>query len=138
VLTLIGSANLGAGYFNVGPGTVDINEGASVSDGNAVIDSGGTVTVSGTGTKWTSGANVYIGNAETGTLLISAGASVSTDGDGYGGLIGYDEGSSGKVTVTGAGSKWINLADLYVGVYGDGTLLIENGLDECLRPLRWL
>ncbi len=127
VLTLIGSANLGAGYFNVGPGTVDINEGASVSDGNAVIDSGGTVTVSGTGTKWTSGANVYIGNAETGTLLISAGASVSTDGDGYGGLIGYDEGSSGKVTVTGAGSKWINLADLYVGVYGDGTLLIENG-----------
>ena len=126
-LTLTGSANLGLGEFAINPGTVNINSSGSVSDGNALIDKGGTVTVSGAGTKWTTSANLEVGYAAKGTLQISAGGSVLTSGNGYGGLIGYTLGSSGTVTITGIGSNWTNAADLYVGVYGSGTMLIENG-----------
>jgi T5SS/PEP-CTERM-associated repeat protein len=41
------------------------------------------------------------------------------------GLIGFSPGSSGTVTVTGAGSEWTNYSSLYVGRSGSGTLAIE-------------
>ena len=58
-----------------------------------------------------------------GTLSITNGGSVS-NATGY---IGYYSGSSGMVTVDGAGSTWTNSGDLYVGNHGSGTLSISNG-----------
>ena len=46
--------------------------------------------------------------------------------NGYG-FIGADPGSTGAVTVDGAGSTWTNSGDLYVGNSGTGTLTIRNG-----------
>ena len=45
----------------------------------------------------------------------------------YHGYIGYNSGSTGTVTVDGAGSKWTNSGGLYVGYSGSGTLNITNG-----------
>ncbi|ADZ68957.1 Serine protease, subtilase family [Polymorphum gilvum SL003B-26A1] len=41
--------------------------------------------------------------------------------------IGENSGSTGTVTVTGAGSTWANSVSLYVGVSGSGTLNVEHG-----------
>ena len=43
------------------------------------------------------------------------------------GFIGDFSGSTGVVTVDGAGSTWTNSADLNVGAAGNGTLTIRNG-----------
>ncbi|WP_163593710.1 hypothetical protein, partial [Klebsiella variicola] len=42
------------------------------------------------------------------------------------GYIGFKSGSTGTVTVDGAGSTWANGDALYVGMSGAGTLTIEN------------
>ncbi|MCD4699601.1 MAG: PEP-CTERM sorting domain-containing protein [Phycisphaerae bacterium] len=64
------------------------------------------------------------GYAGEGTLAIRDGVSVkSADG-----CIGYKAGSTGVVTVDGAGSTWTTHGgDLRVGFYGHGTLHITNG-----------
>ncbi len=43
------------------------------------------------------------------------------------GYLGYNSGSTGTSTVTGASSKWINNGGLFVGRSGSGTLTIEAG-----------
>jgi T5SS/PEP-CTERM-associated repeat protein len=43
------------------------------------------------------------------------------------GVIGYNSGSTGEVTVDGTGSTWINSSDLYIGHQGSGTLDITGG-----------
>jgi len=94
--------------------------------------SNGTVTVSGAGSKWTVGDDIWVANAGTASLNIQAGGEVD-DVTGYLGYsyyhvhTGLDYYSSGSTTVTGAGSKWINSGDLYVGDYGAGTLKIQAG-----------
>ncbi|KQV09501.1 autotransporter domain-containing protein [Devosia sp. Root105] len=58
-----------------------------------------------------------------GTLTIQSGGGVSS----VIGYIGYGSGTTGTVTVTGAGSSWANSGDLDVGEQGTGTLTILNG-----------
>ena len=43
------------------------------------------------------------------------------------GFIGVAAGSSGVVTVTGAGSQWNNSGNLQIGPSGSGTLNVTNG-----------
>ena len=43
------------------------------------------------------------------------------------GIIAVDTGSTGAVTVNGAGSGWTTAGDLYVGSSGSATLTILNG-----------
>jgi T5SS/PEP-CTERM-associated repeat protein len=43
------------------------------------------------------------------------------------GNVGLETGSKGTVKVTGAGSQWNNSNGLYIGLYGNGILNIENG-----------
>jgi T5SS/PEP-CTERM-associated repeat protein/autotransporter-associated beta strand protein len=43
------------------------------------------------------------------------------------GRIGYEAGSSGAATVTGASSTWTNSSGLNIGEYGNGTLDITDG-----------
>jgi T5SS/PEP-CTERM-associated repeat protein len=56
-------------------------------------------------------------------LTIEAGGSVSNS-DGH---IGFNAGSTGTATVSGAGSNWTNSGSLFVGHSGSGTLTIEAG-----------
>jgi T5SS/PEP-CTERM-associated repeat protein/autotransporter-associated beta strand protein len=56
-------------------------------------------------------------------MFITGGGRVTNVGS----SIGSSPGSNGTVTVSGAGSTWINSAGLDVGFAGTGTLNIENG-----------
>jgi T5SS/PEP-CTERM-associated repeat protein/autotransporter-associated beta strand protein len=66
---------------------------------------------------------LFVGVSGTGTLTIQNGGTVNDST----GIIGFNSGSTGTVTVTGAGSTWANNVDVYVGIGGSGTLTIQNG-----------
>ncbi|MEN3931596.1 autotransporter outer membrane beta-barrel domain-containing protein [Microvirga sp. W0021] len=66
---------------------------------------------------------LYIGHTANGSLTISN-AAIVTD---TWGSIGHNTGTSGTVTITGAGSQWINSDGVYVGFNGDGNLTVSNG-----------
>ena len=68
-------------------------------------------------------ADIYVGDDGSGTLTIAAGSNVSN----MDGTIGRDDGSSGTVTVTGAGSDWTNTGNLTIGDEGDGELTVAAG-----------
>lgn len=67
--------------------------------------------------------NLGVGYRQSGNLTVSEGVSISSNI----GYLGYHPDSAGSAHVTGAGSKWTNSGSLYVGRYGDGTLMIEDG-----------
>jgi T5SS/PEP-CTERM-associated repeat protein/autotransporter-associated beta strand protein len=70
-------------------------------------------------------ANVTVGrfSGDNAALTIESGGSVSSND----GIIGSDAGSSGAVTVRGAGSTWTNTDDISVGYDGVGRLTVESG-----------
>jgi len=100
--------------------------GATVPDeiSNVFVDNGGTAQIQTTGSV---ANNVNIGNLNNGSLSIFGGGqleSFSTN------VIGDNTGSSGAVTVDGAGSFWQftgPITQLIVGSSGTGTLAITNG-----------
>jgi T5SS/PEP-CTERM-associated repeat protein len=116
-----------------GTGTLTIQNGGAVSDSSGVaafgssiattVGSIGTVTVTGAGSTWTDVVHIIVGDGGTGTLTIQNGGVVSS---GLSSSIGGGLGSTGTVTVTGAGSTW-NTGDLLAGDNGTGTLTIQNG-----------
>ncbi|WP_441241336.1 autotransporter domain-containing protein [Tardiphaga sp. 768_D3_N2_1] len=113
---------------NFGTGTLTIQSGGKVSDADGYVGnnagSTGTATVDGAGSSWTNSSTLNVGVAGTGTLTIQNGGTVSNAGIG---LLGVHAGSTGTVTVDGAGSSWTNSGNVYVGVLGTGTLTIRNG-----------
>lgn len=123
------SSLLSIGYN--GAGTLAIDAGGLVStvSGRLGESSGstGTATVSGAGSKWTNSSQLTIGGKGVGTLTIKAGGLVTASTSSNTSFLGYDSGSTGTATVTGAGSKWTNSGDLYVGHVGVGTLTVEAG-----------
>ncbi len=118
-----------------GTGTIDAQ--GIVSDADLVLDgSGGSPSVFSFNIASQGGGQVALnldlsdtvgdlgaGYRESGSLVIQNGAAVSADG----GYIGYRSGSTGTVTVNGAGTSWTNDGGLYVGDYGDGTLTVTGG-----------
>ncbi|MGH9353808.1 MAG: hypothetical protein ACRD2G_16875, partial [Terriglobia bacterium] len=78
----------------------------------------------------TSGGQVVVGDASTGTLTIESGAVLSsaTDAaaDGPSGIIGNQANSNGTVQVTTAG-EWNDAGSLVIGNSGDGGLKIQSG-----------
>jgi T5SS/PEP-CTERM-associated repeat protein len=67
--------------------------------------------------------DVVVGGSFTGMLTIgSAGTVTNTEG-----TVGDSSGSTGTVTVSGAGAAWANSGDLYVGRNGTGTLNVGTG-----------
>ena len=68
-------------------------------------------------------SDIYVGDNGSGTLTIAAGSNISN----VDGIIGRDGGSTGTVTVTGAGSDWINSGNLTIGDEGDGEITVAAG-----------
>ena len=135
--------NNSALYVSVGgSGTLQIQNGGVVSSSAGYISyssnnmggyagSGvGLVTVSGTGSQWTSGNLTIGGSGQGGMLNISNGGTVSSANT----YIGYQTGSSsnppamGTVTVTGANSTWTNSGNVTIGYSGGtGTVNLVGG-----------
>ncbi|WP_206026254.1 autotransporter domain-containing protein [Roseimicrobium sp. ORNL1] len=84
----------------------------------------GTLTIDG-GSISHPDSGVYVGSVsgDNGVLNIRNGGSVLS----LNGIIGFQTGSVGTVTVTGVGSTWSDGGDLTVGAWGTGTLNVENG-----------
>ncbi len=115
-----------------GVSSLELQSGATLSTGNYspnVIgyhkDAEGRVTITGAGSLWTMDTELSVGIEGTGKLLIENGGGVKS---GFSNTsLGEKSGSSGTVTVTGAGSTWDEVNFLVVGEGGSGVLNIENG-----------
>jgi T5SS/PEP-CTERM-associated repeat protein len=130
----------GSNWFNVGSvvvgglgtGTLTIQNGGTVNSGGGSVGqsvgSTGTVTVTGPGSGWFNGpgGGLNIGSFGTGTLVIANGGTVFNF-TAPAANIGNGPGSQGTVTVTGAGSSWINSSGVNIGNLGTGTLTIADG-----------
>ncbi|ARS29523.1 autotransporter outer membrane beta-barrel domain-containing protein [Sphingomonas sp. KC8] len=139
-----------------GTGTLSIMDGALVSNETGYIgaDAGsqGTVIVSGRGTNgtgatWINRGDLRVGDAGSGELtiqdggLVRVGGDLSIGNDGAGilnitsggkavstsGGIGGNSGDGGRVLITGAGSSWEASGRITVGLFGIGSLRIEDG-----------
>ncbi|CAN7657421.1 autotransporter domain-containing protein [Bosea sp. LjRoot9] len=124
--------DLGEIYIGYGgTGTLMVADGGALTTGVFRIGnnagSNGTATVTGAGTSLTALYQTYVGVAGTGSLTIADGATVSSGGGGGSGYMGGAATGNGTVTVTGTGSRWINIFDLGVGLAGTGVLRVENG-----------
>jgi outer membrane autotransporter protein len=121
-----------------GTGVLVIQNGGLLNNVNGFIGNLpgglGTVTVTGAGSNWENTGTVAVGRFGTGALNIQNGGRASSAG---GADIGLFAGSTGTVTVTGAGSTWImgnpnvsgagQSGGLTIGTFGTGTLTIANG-----------
>jgi T5SS/PEP-CTERM-associated repeat protein len=115
-----------------GMGTLTIQDGGVVNSGGGgsvglSAGSTGTVTVTGPGSGWFNGpgGGLNIGSFGSGTLVIANGGTVFNF-TAFAANIGNGAGSQGTVTVTGAGSSWINSSGLNIGNSGTGTLTIAD------------
>ena len=120
--------DLGAGYQ--GAGSLTIQNGLAVTSTNGYLGyksgSSGTATVDGParcGTPATTSMSATPA-AESSRSPMAATSPIAT----YDSYVGYNSGSSGTVTVDGAGSTWnTGYYGLYVGYSGIGRLSITNG-----------
>ncbi|WP_439632692.1 autotransporter-associated beta strand repeat-containing protein [Glycocaulis sp.] len=114
----------GAGGLTFNGGGHFVLSGNNTYTGNTLLE-GGTLTLDGGSVALGAGQDFYVGRADgdNATLQIMNGGSVSNRT----GRIGDAAGSTGTVTVTGAGSQWINSSTLAVGQSGAGTLTIADG-----------
>jgi len=122
----------GSRWFNIlylyvgysGTGVLNVSGGANVRSTDGIIGlmpgSSGSVTITGQGSLadslWESD-NIYVGYEGEGDMLVSAGGSVVTSLSSF---IGYQPGSIGNVSVTGANSLWQTVGGLYIGGDADG------------------
>ena len=107
-----------------------------VTSQRLIVDGTGTVTLSNTGSSdygdvlAESGTLKVISAANSKNLSVNS-AAFQIEGGGdvvnqLGGYVGFEAGSNGSATVTGAGSTWAN-DFLYVGYNGTGTLDVSSG-----------
>lgn len=129
-LTLTGSLGLSTMTIgNTGQATLNVNGGGALTSSHATIGTNaggnGLVTVSGSGSKWTSTGNIYVGNGGNGTLNVQNGAVVAAV-DGY---VSTLTGSTSTLLVSGA-SAAMNLSGVFIAGYSAGTnatVTLSNG-----------
>lgn len=111
-----------------GTGMLNLSSGGQLSNAIGYLGhsagSNGSATIDGNGSLWTNGTNLYVGYLGNGMLNITGGGDVVNNNLAH---IGHGSGTTGSVTVSGAGSTWTNPTNLNVGVSGDGTLDINSG-----------
>ncbi len=105
---------------------IELSEGAQLQSGTGTIGQAmgadtNQVVLSGVGTRWLVGSNLFVGRAGGGNRLeIKDGAQVSDQH----GVLGLSSGSRGSVAfVSGPGSTWKNSGNLLVGSNGLGAQL---------------
>ncbi|TCJ17138.1 autotransporter domain-containing protein [Parasulfuritortus cantonensis] len=108
----------------VGAGTLATSYGVTL--GSASSDDG-TIRVTGAGASWSNGGSFFVGLYGTGTLTVDGGGTLENTNPSQHAYVGYGAGSSGTVNVDGVGSTWDNVADIYLGRDGSGTLNVSNG-----------
>ncbi|NEI71715.1 autotransporter domain-containing protein [Rhizobium lusitanum] len=112
-----------------GAATFTISAGGQYEGGGPVYigsaaGSSGSITVSGQSSFTLSGSQpLFVGYNGQGSFDLTDGAVAST-GDA---TLGYGAGSSGGVSVSGAGTSWLIDGDLLVGRDGTGTIAISTG-----------
>ena len=126
--------DLAVGYQN--SGSLALKNGATATTGSAYIGynagSTGTATVTGPGSTWTianvgpNGGAINVGSYGTGSLSVTNGG-VVTGPSGTSLYIGRYAGSTGTVTVDGAGSQLNPGTAFIIGEFGTGTASIING-----------
>lgn len=114
---------------DAGHGALEIENGGAVSVGtNAFVAAetgiGGSVTVDGSDSSFTTEEQLEVGFSGNGTLDISNGGFVSAM---TATAVGINTGSEGSVTVDGSGSTLASAGQLQVGFSGNGTLEIHSG-----------
>ena len=122
----INNNNLTIGDY--GQGTLAVETSGEVSNRSFGIlgffaGSTGMATVSGTGSKWTSGSGLIVGYFGSGTLGIDTGGQVSSENC----TLGSSAGSTGAATVTGVGSVLTSGGGISVGAAGSGKLTVADG-----------
>jgi T5SS/PEP-CTERM-associated repeat protein len=88
------------------------------------------VMLTGNGSSWSNSGDLLVGVSGSGnSMVITNGGTVANGQVNYGGVIGFNAGSSNNsVVVTESGSTWSNSGDLLVGVSGSGnSMVISNG-----------
>ncbi|ADP18071.1 outer membrane autotransporter barrel domain protein 7 [Achromobacter xylosoxidans A8] len=125
--TSLGSVQLG---LDTGAsGTVTIRDGGSAQSDSASIgfETGGVgnVLVSGPGSTWnlSTGNAFVIGGRGQGSLRIDHGGAVHSGQA----ILGWEVGSEGSATVSGAATVWDPLNNIYVGLDGKGELHVQDG-----------
>ncbi|MCV0427296.1 MAG: hypothetical protein K5905_17685, partial [Roseibium sp.] len=112
-----------------GRGTLTVEDGASADVGfQFLIGKGasghGTVVVSGENSRLETDRTIFLGLSGAGTLTVKDGAKVV---GGHQIELGTQEGSQGHGIVSGENSQLVASEDFFVGVFGVGTLTIEDG-----------
>jgi T5SS/PEP-CTERM-associated repeat protein len=111
---------------SLGPGVLNVTGGGSIdTSGNVFVGStaGGSITISGSDSKFTTSGTVFIGTSGLGTMRIDSGASASC---GTVSLGFTTAGRGGIGIVDGADSVWTT-GPITVGTNTTGSLLISNG-----------
>jgi fibronectin-binding autotransporter adhesin len=128
--TVTGSGSLWqTGTLRVGyeePGSLTIEDGGRVKSTEFRIGvfTTTTATVTGPGSRWETSGYGILSQSGHSTLDILNGGYASMQES----WLGWDSGSSGTVNVDGAGSQWINSADMEIGhSAGQGTVNITGG-----------
>ncbi|MCX8475870.1 MAG: autotransporter-associated beta strand repeat-containing protein [Sphingomonas sp.] len=129
-IDVVSTTSLGLAIGNQGSGLLTINDGGATNVGSvahigSVAGASGTLIVD--GGSWTD-QGLYVGQYGQGTMEVTGGGTV----DSYYGHIGRQLGSTGTVTVSGAGSTWTTHTSatsvgLYIGNQGTGTLAVSSG-----------
>lgn len=130
-----------AGYAD--EGTILVEDGGSVTSDTMVYvghaaDASGSITVTGATSSFTAKNGMRLGEQGTGTLTVADGATATVTGDlSVGSGIYYDDDygttsynhstATGTMTVTGTGSTLNVSGALYVGEYGNGTVILSHG-----------
>ena len=121
----------GTGALNVGSsqnGRLEIGAGGRVESNSASIGvdatGDGEVLVTGAGATWDNQSSLRLGVDGTGRLRVEDGGTVIMGGTSF---IGVFSGSSGTLTVTGAGSGVQAQNNLEIGDGGTGIVQVQNG-----------
>ena len=116
-----------AGNNTSSSGHIKAELGGTINTGGLVLANGALSTASlsviGAGSVMDAGT-LTVGFNGVAKMTLQDGGQVNSNTRAY---VGYNTGSEGEFRISGAGSRWEQATDIYVGYGGEGTLLIEDG-----------